>query len=207
MDTEQTFDQSRPLVGFDFDGTLTIQDSYTTFLAWRAGRGGYLAGLARMAPDLLAYPFDRDRGRLKAAATRRFLGGAPVDEVARQAERFAQESWDRFMRPDALATWRRWGQDGALRVIVTASPTLAVRPFAERLEADFLIGTELEERDGRLTGAFATANCRGQEKVERLQRAFGPDVKLEAAYGDTSGDREMLALARHAGWREFVQRP
>ncbi|MDB5447022.1 MAG: family hydrolase, partial [Phenylobacterium sp.] len=59
----------------------------------------------------------------------------------------------------------------------------------------------------RATGAFATPNCRGPEKAARLQARFGPDVRLEAAYGDTSGDREMLAIARTAGYRVFTGEP
>ena len=31
----------RPIVAFDFDGTLTIRDSFTEFLRWKAGPGGW----------------------------------------------------------------------------------------------------------------------------------------------------------------------
>jgi phosphatidylglycerophosphatase C len=54
-----------------------------------------------------------------------------------------------------------------------------------------------------VTGAFAGANCRGPEKVRRLREAFGDDVRLEAAYGDTDGDKEMLALAEEQGMKVF----
>jgi phosphatidylglycerophosphatase C len=43
--------------------------------------------------------------------------------------------------------------------------------------------------------------------VRRLRETFGEDVRLTAAYGDTSGDRQMLAIAVHAGFREFSERP
>ena len=71
-----------------------------------------------------------------------------------------------------------------------------------------LLGTQIafDERD-RVTGAFAGENCRGAEKVNRLRAAFGPDVRLRAAYGDTSGDTEMLAIAEEPGFRAFTQRP
>ena len=39
--------------------------------------------------------------------------------------------------------------------------------------------------------------------MRRLQDAFGDDVALEAAYGDTDGDREMLALAEEKGFKVF----
>jgi len=37
----------------------------------------------------------------------------------------------------------------------------------------------------------------------RLKEAFGDDVRLEAAYGDSAGDREMLGLAAEPGYRVF----
>ncbi|MBN8552785.1 MAG: HAD-IB family hydrolase [Caulobacterales bacterium] len=207
METEQALGQSPQVVAFDFDGTLTIQDSYTSFLRHRSGSSRYLSGLMTLLPELITYPVRRDRGRLKAAATRTFLAGQSATVVAEEARQFADEVWGRFMRPDALKCWEAWGRAGATRVIVTASPSLTVRPFADRLGADLLLGTELERVDDRLTGGFATPNCRAAEKVVRLRDAFGPGIRLAAAYGDTSGDTEMLAIADYRGWREFVERP
>src|SRR5579863_10691 len=66
----------RPLVAFDFDGTLTWRDTFQGFLAWRAGARRYATGLARLTGAAGAYLADRDRGRLKAAAVREFLAGA-----------------------------------------------------------------------------------------------------------------------------------
>ena len=58
-----------------------------------------------------------------------------------------------------------------------------------------------------MTGDFDGPNCRAEEKVRRLNAAFGPDLKLAAAYGDTSGDTEMLAIADEPGFRIFTGRP
>ena len=81
---------------------------------------------------------------------------------------------------------------------------LVVAPFARGLGADVLLGTELAfDADDRATGAFATPNCRGREKIVRLKAAFGPGVRIRAAYGDTRGDREMLALAEEQGMKVF----
>jgi phosphatidylglycerophosphatase C len=103
-----------------------------------------------------------------------------------------------------VRAWRRWQAEGARVLIVSATPEIVIAPIARALGADLLIGTRLAFDDvGRATGAFAGANCRGPEKVRRLQEAFGEDVRLEAAYGDTDGDREMLALAEEQGLRVF----
>ena len=212
MGAAQSFRQppvgDRPIVAFDFDGTLTIRDSFTAFLRSRAGAASWAVGLARMAPALAAYIGDRDRGRIKAASVREFLRGVERATLEAEAERYADQVWDRFMRPDALACWKAWGEKGAHRVIVTASPETTVAPFARRLRAEGLLGTQLVfDAQDRVTGAFAGENCRGEEKVRRLRAAYGEDMTLVAAYGDTSGDTEMIAMAQEKGFRAFTGRP
>jgi phosphatidylglycerophosphatase C len=196
--------KDRAIVAFDFDGTLTIRDSFTEFLRWRAGAGGWALGLVKMAPALATYARDRDRGRIKAASVKEFLKGVPRAQLERDAEAFAGQVWPGFMRYDALAVWKDWGAKGAHRVIVTASPETTVAPFARRLGAKALLGTPLVfDADDRVTGAFASPNCRGEEKVRRLRAVYGEDLRLAAAYGDSSGDTEMLQIADEQGFRVF----
>jgi phosphatidylglycerophosphatase C len=198
----------RPIVAFDFDGTLTTNDSFTAFLAWKVGPFPYFVGIARLLPHIAAYGVNRDRGRLKAAATACFLGGESIGGIEAAAEAFAMEKAQAMLRPDAVQAWRNWRAQSALMVIVTASPETTVRPFARALGADLLIGTRLQlDEQGRVTGRFTGPNCRGPEKVVRLKEAFGEDVTLAAAYGDTSGDREMLQLAEVKGYRIFKGKP
>jgi phosphatidylglycerophosphatase C len=197
-----------PIVAFDFDGTLTIRDSFTAFLRWRAGPARWALGLTRLVPAVVTYARDRDRGRIKAASVREFLGGVDRAALEAEAEQFAEFIWPRFIRPDALTCWQDWGRRGAHRVIVTASPEITVAPFARRLGAEALLGTHMTfDGDDRITGAFTGPNCRGEEKVRRLRAAYGDDFRLAAAYGDTSGDTEMLAQAAEAGFRVFTARP
>ena len=198
----------RPLVAFDFDGTLTCRDSFRDFLAWRAGPARYAAGLASLAGALLRFARDRDRGKLKAAMARRFLRGAGREELAREAAAYAEARSLALLRPDALRCWRDWRARGARLVIVTATPEIIVAPFARGLGAEALIGTRLEfDGKDRVTGRLNGPNCRGFEKVRRLREAFGEPLDLEAAYGDSDGDREMLAIAREAGLKVFGARP
>lgn len=208
QDLRQSEAAGRPIVAFDFDGTLTIRDSFTEFLRWRAGPGAWALGLVKLAPAVAAYARDRDRGRIKAASVKEFLKGVERQTLEAEAERFAEEIWPRFMRPDALKVWNEWGERGAHRVIVTASPSTTVAPFARKLGAEALLGTEfLFDSQDRITGDFAGPNCRGEEKVRRLKAAYGDDMTLVAAYGDTSGDTEMLAMAQEPSFRVFRQKP
>jgi phosphatidylglycerophosphatase C len=200
----QTQGLFRPIVAFDFDGTLTSRDSFIAFLQWKAGMGRFVASLVGLSPSMIAYLFHRDRGRLKARFARAFLGGLSQDEIAAHARRFAEAHARKLLRPDAVRSWKRWQGAGARMVIVTASPEIVIAPFARGLGADALLGTRLEfNAAGRFTGRLDGANCRGEEKVRRLREAFGDDVRLEAAYGDTGGDLAMLGLADEQGMRVF----
>lgn len=196
------------LVAFDFDGTLTVRDSFMAFLRWRAGGFGYAVGMVRLFPAAVAYLFHRKRGVIKAAAVKVFLKGTPRATLEADAKAFAEFIAPVIFRPDAVATWRRWRAKGARPVIVTASPDLLVAPFARGLGADTLIGTELAfDAQDRVTGALSSPNCRGEEKVRRLRAVFGDDMQLAAAYGDTAGDYAMLKIAQEKGYRIFKGKP
>ncbi len=198
----------KALVAFDFDGTLTVRDSFMAFIAWRSGAPRFLLGMVQLIPAALAYLIHRDRGLIKMAAVRIFLGGLDRKTLEASADAFALAAAGKLFRPDALAAWNGWGTQGAARVICTASPEILIAPFAKRLGAAGLIGTRLEFDDqDRVTGRFIGLNCRAAEKVVRLTQAYGPDLKLAAAYGDTSGDTEMLAAAERKGYRVFTQKP
>ena len=49
----------RPIVAFDFDGTLTVRDSFTAFLRWRVGPIRYALGMAKLGFAALRYLIDR----------------------------------------------------------------------------------------------------------------------------------------------------
>jgi len=194
-------------VAFDFDGTLTCRDSFRAFLAWRGGPLRYALGMARLSAAAARYALDRDRGQLKTAMIDEFLAGACRADLEGQAREFALSSWRRLLRPDALECWNLWQSRGARLIIVTATPEIIVLPFAHRLGAELLIGSRLAFDENDLARGLDGANCRGAEKVSRIAAAFGASARLQAAYGDSDGDIEMLGLAEERGYRVFVQRP
>jgi phosphatidylglycerophosphatase C len=198
----------RRIAAFDFDGTLTVRDTFSAFLQWRSPRWRLAVAGLRLAPAAVAYVATRDRGRFKTAAFHAVLGRVALAQLEAEAERFAEAEFARLLRPDALARWEAHGLAGDERVIVTASPEPIIAPFARRLGADRLIGTRLEvEADGRVDGALNGPNCRGPEKVARLQAVYGAGVRPLSAYGDTAGDVELLAIAEHPHMRLFRERP
>lgn len=195
----------RRYAAFDFDGTLTRRDTLLDFLAHAFGRGRLIMELLRISPSLVMMKLGLvDNGGTKRRLLSRYLRGRRVADVMELAERYCTERYASLMRPDTVRALDEHEAEGDTVVIVTASLSLWVEPFARRLGVDRLIATEAEVDDeGILTGGFATPNCHGPQKVVRLAEVFpdlAPGLKRPGdpyltAYGDSSGDRELLALA------------
>jgi HAD superfamily hydrolase (TIGR01490 family) len=142
-----------------------------------------------------------DRGRLKEAFLTRLWGGALYGDYLADARRYADESLDGMIIPLARRVFMKHIERGDLVLIVTASMPEWVGGWAGRYGVT-VIGTLLEVADGRLTGRLATPNCRGAEKVARVRAQVDLDGYSRIfAYGDSRGDREMLAAADEAVYR------
>ena len=189
---------TRPVVAaFDFDGTITTRDTLLPFLQLVVGRAAVVRALARSLPRLAAALRDRDgRDRAKERLLEHCLAGTRVEDVEAAARRYAPMI---DMREDVLKMLRGHLAKGDTVVIVSASPTPYVRAAASLLGVRDVVATDLEAVDGALTGRYATANCRAEEKAQRLREwlAGRGDVELHA-YGNSVDDEPMLALSDHA---------
>lgn len=88
-------------------------------------------------------------------------------------------------------------------VVVLASIRSWLSRWCEAQGVD-LVSTEVEEKDGILTGQFLTLNCHGGEKVNRLKGRFDfSKIDYVYAYGNSSGDKEILELADERYYRFF----
>lgn len=193
--------QTHVVAAFDVDGTLTTRDCVIPFLIRVAGLRRVIVSAFRNPVLLLGVAIGRgDRDRLKQAVVGRLLRGRPADVVEEAGRAFAREDIARWVRPDTLARLRWHRENGHEIVIVSAS----LRQYLEPLASEFLGGvhalicTEVESSDGGiLTGQLVGGNCRGVEKSRRLASWIdGRSVTLYA-YGDSSGDREMLAMSHY----------
>lgn len=196
--------ETRILSVFDFDGTLTRHDSFIPFLLFAFGKREFSCRILKLALPGLRYALHTlSRDELKARLIATFLTGVETDWLDRKAVEFCERSWSDLMRPEGIRGVAAEVASGAQVTLCSASPARVLRPFAERLGIG-LIGTELEEVDGRLTGRIIGNNCRCANKVSRLETVYGPLAQYHLrAWGDTRGDHELLSAAQDPHWRHF----
>jgi phosphatidylglycerophosphatase C len=192
------------VAAFDVDNTLTVRDCVVPFMK-------SVGGISRLSKVLLTdigETFQSVRRRDRDSLKMKFVDGVFAGKDAREVEslgiQFASKVADKWLRSD-VATRMRWHQEqGHVVILVSASLGAYLHPLGDLLEVDAVLCTELEEMDGLLTGKLVGQNCRGKEKASRVQKWCQDSgiatEDLVYAYGDSSGDTELLELFSEPTW-------
>lgn len=189
---------------FDFDGTITYRDSFRHFLQYAVKKSVYLRGLILLSPVLIAYRLGFVPNHVaKQRVFAHFFGGWTIEGFSTLAEKYSSSEVGKIVRPEALEkiVWHQRQQHKV--VVVSASIKCWLSHWCEAQGVD-LVSTEVEEKNRILTGRFRTPNCHGSEKVKRLkERLDFSEVDYIYAYGNSSGDKEILELANEKFYRYF----
>ena len=186
----------KQLFAFDFDGTLTTRDTLIAFIRYACGTPRFLLGFLLHAPLLVLMKLRLySNGKAKQRLFSWFFRGMPLEAFDALCQSFAS-THRHLLRPETVCLLQQALSEGAEVLVVSASIDNWVQPFFPTVT---VLGTQIEVIDGRLTGRFLTPNCYGQEKVRRIL-ALHPDRSAYrlTAYGDSRGDRELLAFADEA---------
>ena len=199
----------RAVVAFDFDGTITDRDTLVPFLVLAFGRARVAATFATLAFTGIGYLLRRvSIDEFKRRVLRRLVAGAPAQRLRALGPVHARAIAPR-LRPAALARieWHR--AQGHRLVLVSSTLDLYLQPMAAQLGFDDLLCSRLVQvRDAagvdRFTGEIDGVDCTGAEKPRRLEALLGGlDAHELHVYGDSDGDRELLAAADHPHYRPF----
>lgn len=119
------------------------------------------------------------------------------------AKKYSLEHIDLIIRPDAIKKLNWHKKKGHKVVIVSASIDCWLRPWCEQKGFE-LIATKIEFENHKVTGKLLAKNCYGIEKVIRIKENYNLNEYTEIyAYGDSAGDKEMLALANFSFFKPF----
>ncbi len=189
---------------FDFDGTITEKDTLLEFIKFNKGGLRLYLGFLLHSPWLIAYKLKIISNQAaKEKVLQFFFGKMNFHLFQKRCDQFAIDIIPGLVRPKALAEIKKLQNNGVLVVIVTSSPENWIRSWASMVHAK-LIGTRLEIKEGLVTGKIMDKNCHGKEKVKRIQEEYDLSQYYEIyAYGDTGGDKPMLALANFPFMKPF----
>lgn len=193
---------------FDFDGTLTTSDTLLEFIKYAKGTSRFLMVFLMYSPLLVLmklhlYPNWKAKQQIFA----HLFAGMRIEKFDALCRGFAEEN-QHLLRPKGITLMHEALVAGAQVFIVSASIDNWVRPFFDirNLKGVQVLGTQIEVEDGKLTGRFKSNNCYGKEKVHRIAEVLKSFERSEyeiEAFGDSRGDKEMLAFADKGHFKPF----
>lgn len=193
----------KTLYCFDFDGTLTKEDTMFSFLKFYDKEKFYLQFMKNLPNFILLKLGFANAETTKKNFIATILKGETEDKIRQKSRLFFEENFPKIMREKGLDFIRKIDRNNSECYLVTASLDIWVRPFAEKLGLK-LISTQAQFENGIYTGDFLTPNCNGEEKVRRiLQNIEGQNFTKILTFGDTSGDKPMLNWADEGFFRFF----
>ncbi|MGI4728895.1 MAG: HAD-IB family hydrolase [Janthinobacterium lividum] len=197
--------ENKAIAFFDFDGTITNRDIFWDYLFYRLKNGLSPVKLFKSFPIFALYSVKMmNNEKAKQLIFSQLFGGESIEFFRKTVQQYYKTSFSGRVRKDAL-TKILWHKSSMHKVyVVTANFNLIVQQFAAEQGIEF-ISTELAIENNILSGKFKTPNCYGEEKVIRIKNAVSDLTSFSKiyAYGDSKGDREMLALATDPYYRYF----
>lgn len=194
----------RNLALFDFDGTITRKDSFIEFIKYYSGTSKSLFGALFLAPRMIFFKLGFiPNWKAKESVLTWFFRGESHSEITRKGQLFCLHIIPKMLKKEALLKLEEHKANGDKVILVSASAEEWLEPWTKSVGID-LIGTKLKVENNQLTGKIDGHNCYGIEKVNRIkERLELSDYDKIYAYGDSRGDKEMLALADHSFYRPF----
>ena len=194
----------KSLALFDFDGTLTIKDSFLEILKYHRGNSGFWAKMFLLSPILIAFKLGFfPNFKAKEKVFKSFFGGMNQADFQELCDSFANHQLPKIIREEAIKKLRFHQQEGHRVIVVSASAENWLSLWCMQHGVE-LLGTRLEVINEKITGQIDGKNCHGPEKVNRIRDFLDPsEYESIYAYGDSSGDKEMLEFATDPFYRKF----
>lgn len=189
---------------FDFDGTLTTKDTFIGFIQYAVGKPLYYLGLLRLSPVIAAYKLRLIPNYVaKEKVFSFFFKNWETDHFLKFANAYSKEELNKIIRPKGIERIKWHQRQGHKVVIVSASIECWLQKWCENYDIE-LISTRIEFAGGKISGKFATKNCFGIEKVNRIKERFIlSEFSYIYAYGDSIGDKEMLSISNTSHYKYF----
>lgn len=189
---------------FDFDGTITTKDTLLEVIKHQKGKALFYAGFLLNTPILIGLKLKMvSNQKAKERMLRHFFRGMDITAFQQNCDKFIDEALPPMIRMDAIGEIQKLKAEGFEVVVVSASPANWIKKWTDTNGLG-LIATNLQCANGALTGYIDGINNNAEEKVARINAAYNLAEYQEIyCYGDSSGDKPMLALGTKAFYKPF----
>ncbi|MEP6846881.1 MAG: HAD-IB family hydrolase [Panacibacter sp.] len=189
---------------FDFDGTITNKDSLLHFTGYAKGQVSLYAGLMMLSPLIALNKMSIVSSQFtKNCFLKYFFAKTDKEKFNQLCKSYAATALEKIIRTTAIEKIHWHKQQGHRVMVVSASPENYIRPWCDALGIE-CIATKLLTTGKFISGRIDGLNCNAEEKKKRIEAIV--DLASFAdiyGYGDTSGDKAMLAVCTKPFYQYF----
>ena len=181
---------------FDFDGTITTQDTYSKFIFVSTPKFRLVLGYIFLLPVIILYKCKiLPASKVRPVITWVSFKNRSQSDISSIAADFVSNYLPTVIRTEMLQKikWHQKNGDEVYVVSASLSPYLDLWCSEHGIK---VLCSELELIKGKFSGKYTSGDCSGQRKVSAIHSRLSLSVFNKIfAYGDTNEDLEMLSLA------------
>jgi HAD superfamily phosphoserine phosphatase-like hydrolase len=186
------------VAAFDCDGTLWSGDAGETFFAWELTRGVVSPEVNQaMRARYAEYKAGKVREEDMCGQMVTMHKGIADDGMMKTASEFMAGSFPGRVFPEMQLLVRRLHEQGCEIWVVSSSNEWLIRAGMQQfgIPADRILAAKVELEDGVVTDRLVRVPS-GPGKPKALREVVKKNI--DAAFGNSRWDTEMLAIAKHA---------
>jgi HAD superfamily hydrolase (TIGR01490 family) len=181
---------------FDFDGTITTQDTYSKFIMASTPKLRLILGYILLFPVILLYKCKLlPASKIRPVITWVSFKNRKINDISSVVTDFVNSYLPTVMRNNMLEKikWHQKNGDEVYVVSASLSPYLNLWCSGQGVK---VLCSELEIINGKFSGKYVNGDCSGLRKVSAIHSELNLSIFNKVfAYGDTNEDLAMLSLA------------
>ena len=185
---------------FDVDFTITKKETLLEFYKFMVKNNiKYLIYLPKILFAGILYALkiiDAEKAKLIFIS---FINGIKEKDMDELVRKFYKENLSSIIYEEAYNTIKKRKKEGCRIYLISASPEFYLKEFYNLKEIDKILGTKVILEDGVYKRKFIGKNCKGEEKVIRLNQVLKEegievDYKNSYMYSDSLSDLPLFNL-------------
>jgi phosphatidylglycerophosphatase C len=188
---------------FDFDGTVTKKSTTLSFLRfvfpWR-----FILLMLLLFPVLIFFSCKLITiDSLNIFICWLFFKNKSRNAILSSGDLFAQTQIPPLLKDEAINKLKKHQEEGHYCILATSAYDVYIKSWADFYGFDAVVCTVFEVgKNNQFTGHLSGVSCYGLEKAKKVQPWINKNTEIYV-YGDSRGDKEILALADHPFYRCF----
>ena len=179
------------IIVYDFDKTIYNGETSTDFMLFFLKRNPkYIMRLCNVLYSLFYYKKDLKKSK---EIFFRILNGVNIEFLKEEINEFWKVKKDKIFS---------WVYDEILEnkkvsdelILISATPSIFLEKISKDLGSDQLLATEFENTNKLFDSKIKGANCKGKEKVNRLNE-YIDNYTILKFYSDSMSDKPLFDLA------------